>query len=228
MLALVLAVSESGAARQMMPNWKRHKLKYMRQRDSRIDDYIAKSADFAQPILKHLRELVHAGCPDVEETMKWSRPHFMHQGMLCGISAFKNHCTFGFWKGQILFGAREDLREGMGQFGRITSLSDLPTDDIIIGYIRKAAQLNKEGINLPAKPKPKEKKELVIPEYFTMALKKNKKAMAAFEGFSYSHKKEYVQWITEAKGEDTRQRRMNQALTWMAEGKPRHWKYANC
>lgn len=195
---------------------------------NRIDDYIAKSADFAKPILKHLRELVHAGCPNVEETMKWSRPHFMHQGMLCGMSAFKNHCTFGFWKGQILFGAREDLREGMGQFGRITSLSDLPIDDIIIAYVRKAAQLNEEGINLPAKPKPKEKKELVIPEYFTEALKENKKAMAAFKGFSYSHKKEYLQWITEAKGEDTRQRRMNQALTWMAEGKPRHWKYANC
>jgi uncharacterized protein YdeI (YjbR/CyaY-like superfamily) len=204
---------------------------YMGKRDSRIDDYIAKSADFAKPILNHIRELVHDACPDVEETLKWSFPHFTHKGMLCSMASFKNHCAFGFWKSALIFDSKrakiaED--EAMGQFGRITSLSDLPKDKVLRGYLKKAVELNEAGIKEPARAKPKAKKELIVPDYLMSALKMNKKALAAFENFTYSHKKEYLEWITEAKTEDTRNRRMETAIKWMAEGKSRNWKYQHC
>jgi len=201
----------------------------MGKKDPRIDTYIAKSADFAKPILNHLRKLVHAACPEVEETMKWSFPHFDYKGMMCSMASFKQHCAFGFWKAALILGkdgGKAD--EAMGHFGRITAVSDLPKDRVLAGYIKEAARLNDSGIKLPARPKPKRKKDLVVPGYFMAALKKNRKALMAFENFSYSHKKEYVEWITEAKGEDTRHRRMQTTLEWLAEGKPRHWKYANC
>jgi hypothetical protein len=204
----------------------------MLKKDPRIDAYIAKSADFAKPILTHLRKLVHAACPNVEETLKWNFPHFMHQGMLCGMAAFKAHCTFGFWKGALIFPelkrSPDAEASGMGQFGRIISLSDLPADKVLIGYIMEAVRLNETGIKLPAKPKSKIKQELVVPDYFLSALKKNKKALTAFESFSYSHKKEYVEWITEAKREETRIKRLETALKWLAQGKARHWKYEKC
>ncbi|MBM3840792.1 MAG: hypothetical protein FJ398_23110 [Verrucomicrobia bacterium] len=175
----------------------------MGKRDDRVDAYIAKSADFAKPILNHIRKLVHHACPDVEETMKWSFPHFDYKGVLCSMASFKAHCAFGFWKGALIFGkdkgpaTPED--QAMGQFGRITSLSDLPKDDVLIGYIKKAVELNEAGVKLSVRPKSKDKKELIVPDYFVALLKKNKKALSTFEAFSYSHKKEYVEWITEAK-----------------------------
>jgi hypothetical protein len=201
-------------------------------RDPRIDAYIAKSADFAKPVLKHIRELVHAACPKVEETMKWSLPHFMHKGMLCSMAAFKHHCSFGFWKGSLIFGKGQgpgnNQDEAMGQFGRISAISDLPKEKVLIGYIKKAVGLNETGAKLPPKPKAKERKELIVHAGLMSALKDNKKALTAFENFSYSHKKEYVEWITEAKGEETRKRRLATAIEWMAEGKSRHWKYVKC
>ncbi|MBI3850638.1 MAG: YdeI/OmpD-associated family protein [Verrucomicrobia bacterium] len=197
----------------------------MSQKDPRIDAYIARAADFAKPVLNHLRRLVHAACPEVVETMKWSFPHFDYRGMLCSMAAFKQHCTFGFWKGTLIFGDRKKQNEAMGQFGRITSLSDLPTDKVLIGYIKKAVQLNEAGIKLPARPKSKETKELLLPSDFKAALKKNKRAMTSFENFSYSQKKEYVEWIVEAKRDETRKHRLTTALEWMAQGKPRNWKY---
>ena len=200
----------------------------MPTKDPRVDAYIAKSADFAKPILKHLRELVHRGCPAVVENLKWSMPHFDYKGMFCGMAAFNHHCTFGFWKGELLFGTRAAEEEAMGQFGRITSLADLPGDKILMGYIKKAAELNDIGVKKPAPPKPKGKKDLVVPDYFLAALKKSKKALATFQAFNYSHKKEYVEWITEAKREETRAQRLETALAWLAEGKSRHWKYADC
>ncbi len=204
----------------------------MATKDARIDSYIARSADFAKPILTHIRRLVHAACPQVEETMKWSFPHFMYKGILCSMAAFKHHCAFGFWKGAWVLdkraGAAKVAEAAMGQFGRLTAVSDLPHDEVLTGYVKEAARLNEAGIKLPAKSKPKEKKELVVPDYFMAALKKNKKALTTFEAFSYSHKKEYVEWITEAKAEDTRKNRLNIALAWMAAGKPRHWKYLKC
>jgi uncharacterized protein YdeI (YjbR/CyaY-like superfamily) len=202
----------------------------MTGRDPRIDAYIAKSASFAKPILNHLRKLVHAGCRDVEETMKWSFPHFTHKGILCSMAGFKQHCSFGFWRGALIFGKNQDPKaeEAMGQFGRITSLADLPEDNVLLGYIKEAARLNDAGIRPPPRPRSREKKPLVVPGYFLAALKKNKKALTTFENFSPGHKKEYVEWITEAKGEDTRQRRVESATQWMAEGKSRNWKYEKC
>ncbi|MES2321593.1 MAG: DUF1801 domain-containing protein [Pseudomonadota bacterium] len=193
--------------------------------DPRIDAYIAKSQDFAQPILTHLRALVHAACPEVEETMKWSMPHFMYKGMLCGMASFKAHCTFGFWKGAVLFPDLE--KEAMGQLGRITSLKDLPSKKELTGYIKQAMKLNDEGVKSP----PREKKApvaLVVPDYFAAALKADKAAKKVFDAGSTSFKREYVAWLEEAKTEATRLRRMEQAIAWLAEGKARHWKYEKC
>ncbi|HEX2121770.1 MAG TPA: YdeI/OmpD-associated family protein [Thermoanaerobaculia bacterium] len=196
----------------------------MGTRDKRIDAYIAKSADFAKPILTHLRELVHEACPDVEETLKWSAPHFMYEGMLCSMASFKEHCAFGFWKGSLVVDdANGKSAEAAGHLGRITKLSDLPPKRVLVGYIKKAMALNEAGTKVARVPK--RAKALVVPDYLAAALKKNKKALATFEAFTPSHRREYVEWITEAKGEATRQRRLEQALEWMAEGKPRHWKY---
>ena len=199
-----------------------------------MDAYIARSADFAKPVLNHIRKLVHAACPDVEETLKWSMPFFMHRGILCSMAAFKNHCTFGFWKRSLIFpkgraaGNKQD--EAMGQFGRISAISDLPKEKVLIGYIKRAARLNETGTNPPPIPrhKPKLRKELAVPTDLMSTLRENKKALAAFENFSYSHKKEYVEWITEAKTEATRTKRLETAVEWMTEGKSRHWKYAKC
>ena len=201
------------------------------KRDSRVDAYISSAPDFAKPILNHLRELVHAACPDVKETMKWSRPHFLHDGLLCGMSAFKEHCAFGFWMAEMVFGEKADEvaeKNSAGHFGRITSMADLPGDKQLLAFIKKAVELNESGAKRPVPPRPAGNRELIVPDYVTEALKKNKKALAAFEAFSYSHKKEYVEWITEAKREETRQKRIETMLTWLAEGKSRNWKYANC
>ena len=201
----------------------------MGMRDARIDAYIAKSADFAKPILMHLREVVHAACPDVEETMKWSFPHFMYKGMLCSMASFKEHCAFGFWKGELIVANSGGAGESaMGQFGRITQLSDLPSKRVLSGYIKEAMKLNEAGVKAPTRSKPKVAKELVVPEDLAGALQSNPKARATFEKFSPSHQREYVEWITEAKTQATRQRRLATAIEWMADGKPRNWKYMNC
>ena len=199
----------------------------MGTRDPRIDAYIADSADFAQPILTHLREVVHAACPDVEETMKWAFPHFMYKGILCSMASFKQHCAFGFWKGSLIVGQDgRSAEEAMGQFGRITRLSDLPPKRVLAGYVKEAARLNDEGVKSPSRSAPRAKKgEAVVPDDLAGALKRNKKAQATFEGFSPSHRREYVEWIMEAKGADTRKRRIETAVEWMAEGKSRNWKY---
>jgi uncharacterized protein YdeI (YjbR/CyaY-like superfamily) len=202
------------------------------QKNKLIDVYIAKSADFAKPILNHLRELVHTACPEAEEKMKWSFPHFDYKGeMMCSMAAFKQHAVFGFWKAalmkdrQLLETAKSEV--AMGHLGRLTSLKDLPADKKMIAYIKEAMELTDKGIKLPSKPTSTEKKEIIVPEYFEKVLAKNKKAAATFNAFSYSHKKEYVEWITEAKTENTRNKRMTQALEMMAEGKSRNWKYAS-
>jgi uncharacterized protein YdeI (YjbR/CyaY-like superfamily) len=201
----------------------------MGKRDPHVDAYIAKSPEFAQPILTHLRELVHRGCPEVEETIKWSMPSFVYKGMLCGMAAFKQHATFGFWKHELVVGKAGE-KEGMGQFGRITSLKDLPSSKVLLEHIRKAAALNDAGIKAPSRirAKPGEKRELAVPDYLVAALKQNKAAQANFEKFSFSHKKEYVEWLTGAKREETRQKRLQNALAWIAEGKSQNWKYMRC
>ena len=199
----------------------------MAKTDPRIDAYIGKSADFAQPILRHIREVVHQGCPEVEETMKWSFPHFDYKGIMISMAAFKGHCSLNFWKGQEVLGSAAQ-EGGMGQFGRLTSVKDLPSRKVLLGYVKKAVALNDAGVRPAWAAERAEKRkaaEVEVPEALAAALKKNEKAAATFEAFSPSHRREYVEWITEAKREETRTKRVAQAVEWLAEGKPRNWKY---
>ena len=203
--------------------------------EPKVDSYIEKSAVFAKPIMEHLRELIHTTCPDVEEAWKWSFPCFMYHGeIMCNMAAFKAHCAFGFWKAALLTDVDNALtitdRESMGHLGKITSLKDLPKDSVLKKYIKAAMKLNEEGIKVPKKAPAteKEKKEQKTPDYFAKELKKNKAAEKVFNAFSYTNKKEYIEWLEEAKTETTRSKRMAQALEWIAEGKSRHWKYQDC
>lgn len=204
----------------------------MGKRDPRVDAYIAKSAEFARPILTELRAIVHEGCPDVEEAIKWSMPFFMYNGgMLCSIASFKQHCAFGFWKGgaQVLGDDKSD--DAMGQLGRITSAKDLPPRKTMVGYVKKAVAFADARKKAPVESKPKVKKVakvMAVPDYFMKAVKKNKKALATFEKFAPSRRNEYVEWVTEAKTEETRDRRLETTVEWLAEGKSRNWKYEKC
>jgi uncharacterized protein YdeI (YjbR/CyaY-like superfamily) len=196
-------------------------------RDVRIDAYIERAAPFAQPILVHIRETVHAACPDVQETMKWSMPHFDYQGIMCGMAAFKEHCSFGFWKATLIPGLQPNSNNGgdaMGNLGRITSLKDLPARKVLAGYVKEAMRLNEEGISI-AKPKKSPKPEAKVPADLAAALAKNAKAKKTFAAFPPGHRREYVEWVTEAKREETRARRVAQTVEWVAEGKSRNWKY---
>jgi uncharacterized protein YdeI (YjbR/CyaY-like superfamily) len=159
--------------------------------------------------------------------MKWNFPHFMHNGILCSMAAFKQHCTFGFWKGDLILGKNNAEESAHGQFGRLTSIADLPADNVLFGYIKRAIQLNKAGIKKAAPVRPKVKMEIIVPDDLAAALGKNRKALATFDGFSPSHKREYVEWIAGAKREATRQQRLKTAVEWMAEEKPRYWKYTD-
>lgn len=192
-------------------------------RDPRVDTYIGKAAPFAQPILTHLRELVHAACPGVEETIKWSVPAFDYKGPFCGIAGFKNHCHFVMWKTPLLKqqGLEKEV-EATGQ--KFTSLDGLPPDRTFTRLIKAAAALNDAGVKVP-RTKTAAKPPLKPPAAFVTALQKNRKASAVFEGFSPSHKREYLEWILDAKTDATRERRIAQATAWIAEGKPRNWKY---
>lgn len=195
--------------------------------DPRIDAYIDRQADFAKPILRHLRETMHAVCPDGEESVKWSSPHFMYRGeMLAGMAAFKQHATFGFWRGSLVVGKDEAQLTGMGQFGRLTSVDDLPPRTELEALIRKAMKLTEEGVK---PPRDKHRKEpFSVPQDLRAALDANPAAAATFDGFPPSAQREYVEWVTEAKRDETRVKRLAQAVEWMAEGKRRNWKYENC
>jgi uncharacterized protein YdeI (YjbR/CyaY-like superfamily) len=199
----------------------------MGKKDPRVDAYIAKAAPFAKPILTHLRELVHKACPDVEETIKWSFPCFDYKGAFCSMASFKQHMSFGFWKAALMKDAdklKDNQEEGMGHMGKITGMKDLPSDKVLIGYIKEAAILNEKGIKLPPRKKT-EVKDVVAPDYLLKAIKKDKKALATWEKFSPSCKKEYIMWITEAKTDETRKKRLETTIEWIAEGKQRNWKY---
>lgn len=203
----------------------------MPTKDKRIDDYITKAQPFAQPVLLHLRELVHTACPDVTETIKWGMPSFDYKGPMFGFAAFKQHCSMGFWKYKLLKDPKGYLQErsnaggdAMGNSGRITSLKDLPPDKAIIDFIKQHMKLNEEGIKVEKK-KPAPKKEIPVPQELFAALNKNKKARDTFENFSPSAKRDYLEWITEAKTDETKNKRLTTAIEWMSEGKSRHWKY---
>ncbi len=195
--------------------------------DPRVDAYIEKSADFAKPILTHLRKLIHKACPDVTEEIKWSMPAFYYKGPMCNIASFKQHCAFGFWKQSLMENAEFPEKNAMGSFGRIESLKDLPSDKAIIAMIKMAMKLNEDGVKAPKKA-PAEKKELTVPADLEKALKADKAARATFENFSYSQRKEYIVWIEEAKTQATRDKRLATTLEWLAEGKRRNWKYEKC
>ncbi|SHN32248.1 Uncharacterized conserved protein YdeI, YjbR/CyaY-like superfamily, DUF1801 family [Duganella sacchari] len=196
--------------------------------DPRVDAYIAKSAEFAQPILAHLRAVVHAACPEVEETMKWSFPHFMYKGMMCSMAAFKAHCAFNFWKAELMM-ARDDInREAMGHFGRIAAVKDLPAKKVLTGYIRQAMKLNDDGVSAPARAKPATPRPLQIPDDLHAALDAVPAARRHFDAFTPGKQREYADWLNEAKTETTRARRREQAVEWIAEGKSRNWKYEKC
>jgi uncharacterized protein YdeI (YjbR/CyaY-like superfamily) len=195
------------------------------KKSTRVDDYIAAAPEYARPILEKIRKLYHKACPQIEETIKWGVPHFEYQGVVGAMAAFKHHVGFGFWKGALL----EDplnLFQGVGNSSmcavKVGSLADLPGDKVLIDYIKEAVALNEQGIKVPKKAP---RKEVDVPDYFLAAIKKNAKALATFEAFSPSCKREYVEWVTEAKQETTRQKRLATTVEWLAEGKSRNWKY---
>jgi len=201
----------------------------MSDRDPRIDAYLAKAAPFARPILRRLRRLVHRGCPQVEETIKWGTPHFLHHGMLCGMAAFKQHCAFGFWRTRDLaaLDARYAMleRKGMGDFGCLRSARDLPTDTKLVALVRAAAALNESGLRArrakrEARPAPR------LPADLKAGLAADPKARAAFAAFPPGARREYCEWLTEAKQPATRVRRLATAVGWIRAGKRRNWRYA--
>ena len=201
----------------------------MPKTDPYVDAYIDNAEDFARPILRHIRKLVHEACPEVVETRKWSFPHFDYKGIMCSMASFKQHCAFGFWKQSLLeASAFPAEKTAMGSFGRIQSLKDLPNDDTMKKLIRDAMKLNDEGIKVQRAPAATEKKELVIPELLREALARHEAAAETFDRFPYSKKKDYVNWITEAKSEATRDKRLATTIEWLAEGKSRNWKYEKC
>ena len=195
--------------------------------DPRVDAYIEKQAEFAKPILRHLRETIHAACPDCEETLKWSMPSFLYKGeILAGMAAFKQHATFGFWKGGLVVGKSDEQMSGMGQFGRITAIGDLPPRPELETLVRKAMKLTDEGVKAP---RDKHKKEaFTVPQDLRAAIDAVPAAAATFESFPPSAQREYVDWVSEAKRDETRSKRLAQTVEWLAEGKRRHWKYESC
>lgn len=201
----------------------------MPRHDPRIDAYIARQADFARPILEYVRAVVHEACPGVEETLKWSAPSFVHAGgILCGMAAFKQHASFGFWKHALVVGEGEP-REGMGSYGKLTSIEDLPPRKQLLAHVRKAMKLNEDGIKAPgarrsSTPKPPPK----TPVDLAAALAENAQARATFDAFPPGQKREYIEWLDQAKRDETRKKRLAQAVEWLAEGKRRNWKYQDC
>ena len=197
----------------------------MGKKDPRVDAYISKSADFAQPILTHIRKLVHKADPDMEETVKWGMPSFNHDGIVCQMAAFKQHCALGFWKGKLILDSKgHRMDEAMGSFGRITSRKDLPSDAKLIGYIKKAVKLNLDDVKVPGRAKRKATPRRV-PADLSKALKAAPKAAVTFKALSTSHRNEYIEWITGAKQPATREKRLATTITWLTAGKNFNWRY---
>jgi hypothetical protein len=199
----------------------------MGTRDPRFDVYIGKSAEFAQPILAHIREVVHAACPDVEETIKWGFPNFSYSGgILCSMASFKAHISFGFWLAREVLGD-EMSDEAMGQFGRVSSIKELPSKAVLTRYIKKAMKLNEAGVKAsrPAAKKGAKQAAIAVPPELAKALARQPKIKAQFDAMSPSHRREYCEWIADAKKPETRERRLLKAIEQIAEGKSQNWKY---
>ena len=199
----------------------------MTTKDPRVDSYIADSAEFARPILKHLRKLIHQGCPAAVETIKWGCPFFDYNGLLCGIASFKAHCSMFFWRDIDVSRWLEKTNTagaGMGQFGKLTALSDLPKDSVLLACVRAAVE-QRDAPSSKTKRARQPGKELPVPPDLKKALAANSKSAATFKNFSPSHRREYIKWITDAKQPATRERRLQTTLEWLSEGKPHNWKY---
>jgi len=201
----------------------------MGQRDERVDAYIAKSPDYAKPILIHIREFVHRVAPEVNEMIKWGFPFFDYKGPVCHMAAFKKHCAFGFWKVRLLNDPEGYLKldteeASAGSVGPILGITDLPPENVLAEFIHQAIAINEQGVKVEKKPAAP-KAELSIPPDFENLLKSNTTAYFHFDKFSPSKKREYLEWFADAKSEATRQKRIEQALEWISEGKSRHWKY---
>ncbi len=196
----------------------------MAARDPRIDAYIERAEPFARPILVELRERVHRACPEVTEAVKWGMPSFEHHGLLAHMASFRRHCAFGFWKGALVVGEPETERTGMGHLGRIESLEQLPPEAEMAVLLRRAMELNEQGVSAPrARSAPPDGE--AAPEALLEALREHPVAWARWEAFVPGKRREYAAWIAEAKTEPTRQRRVATALEWIADGKGRNWKY---
>ncbi len=201
----------------------------MKQSNLKVDEYISKSADFAKPILEYLRQVIHDTCPNVEEVMKWGIPHFDYKGdMMCILASYKKHCSFSLYKAALMTDPKliESVKAGqkMGYMDKIKTQSELPARKVLVAYIKEAMALNEKGIK---KERPKSEKPKVIetPDYFTAMLKTRPKAKEIFETKSASFRKDYIIWISDAKTEATRQKRIEQALEWISQGKGRFWQY---
>nr|WP_316644426.1 YdeI/OmpD-associated family protein [uncultured Roseateles sp.] len=196
--------------------------------DPRVDAYIAQSAPFAQPLLTQIRAVVHAACPEVVETIKWGMPSFTHGGkILAHMAAFKQHCTLGFWQGRQLLDS-EKTSEAMGQFGRLTTLADLPTKRELTQLVKRAKALIDDGVKPLRSTRTTPRPPPEVPVDLAAELVRNAAAAQHFKAFSPSAQREYIEWIGEAKRADTRSRRLAQAIEWLSEGKARNWKYENC
>jgi len=202
--------------------------------DPRVDVYIAKCAPFAQPILEHLREIIHSAVPEVEETVKWSMPFFMYKGIILGnIAGFKQHCSFGIWKENLqplMKDGVEERGDGMGSFGKLKSMEDLPSDKDLKKVLKEAATKIAKGERTKnwERPVKKDRPVSVVPPALEAALKKNKAASKNFAAMSPSCRREYCEWIADAKRDATRDERVLTAVDWIAEGKRRNWKYESC
>jgi uncharacterized protein YdeI (YjbR/CyaY-like superfamily) len=195
-------------------------------RDPRVDEYIARQADFARPILEHIRAQLHAACPDIEEAIKWSMPAFLYHGkQLAGMAAFKAHATFGFWQRSGERGA-ESKPGAMGDFGRLTTIADLPGEAELTALTHKGMALIDAGAKTVRNKTPKP--ALDMPDDLAAALAATPAAQATYDGFPPGCRREYLEWVIEAKRPETRAKRIAQAVEWMAEGKKRTWKYEAC
>lgn len=194
--------------------------------DPRVDAYIAAAAPFARPILAAVRAAFHAGCPDVRETMKWGVPAFERVGMLGGMSAFQAHVGFGFWRAKELddpaglFGAE---RKASPMHVKVRDVAELPPRKVLVAYVKAAAAL--DAAPRPARAAAKGKPAPRAPRWFIDAVAAEPAALATWRGFPPSCKREYLEWVTEAKREATRARRLAETVAWLAEGKRRNWRY---
>lgn len=201
----------------------------MGKRIPEVDAYIAKAAPFAQPILEKIRDAFHAASPDIQEVMKWSAPFFDYKGVLGQMAAFKNHVSWGFWKAQLMKDPHGILT-AMGETGtmggsKVSDVKELPSKKVMVEYVKEAMRLNDEGVKVQRAPSTRSATPLEVPDDLAAALKKDRKARATFDSFAPSQKREYVEWLNDAKQDATRQKRLATAIEWMAEGKSRHWKY---